>query len=46
MYYEVGDSIESCILREKQIKAGNRAKKIQMVEDMNPGWNDLYGDLL
>jgi putative endonuclease len=32
-------------LREKQIKGGSRAKKIELVNTMNPGWRDLYNDL-
>jgi putative endonuclease len=34
------------ILREKQIKAGSRVKKIELIEALNPDWNDLYGTLL
>jgi predicted GIY-YIG superfamily endonuclease len=41
-YYEVGDSMEGAVLREKQIKAGSRLKKIQLIESINPGWQDLY----
>jgi len=40
--YEVSDTIEGAILREKQIKAGSRQKKIDLITGMNPGWNDLY----
>ena len=41
VWYEVTESIESAIVREKQIKAGSRAKKIQLVEAINPQWKDL-----
>ena len=41
-YYEISDSIESAIKREKQIKAGSRQKKIQLIESINPNWDDLY----
>jgi predicted GIY-YIG superfamily endonuclease len=34
------------IAREKQIKGGSRAKKLAMIESMNPGWRDLYDDIL
>ncbi|MFH1015612.1 MAG: GIY-YIG nuclease family protein [Chloroflexota bacterium] len=45
IYYEVGDSIESAILREKQIKGGSRNDKIQLVNTVNKEWRDLYGEL-
>jgi putative endonuclease len=34
------------ITREKQIKAGSRAKKLALIETLNPDWKDLYGDLI
>jgi putative endonuclease len=34
--------MERAILREKQIKAGSRKKKLALVEAMNPQWFDLY----
>ena len=34
--------IRDAILREKQIKAGNRKKKIELIESQNPQWNDLF----
>jgi predicted GIY-YIG superfamily endonuclease len=34
------------ITREKQIKAGNRVKKLALIESLNPSWKDLYGDLI
>ncbi|MDQ7050163.1 MAG: GIY-YIG nuclease family protein [Enterobacterales bacterium] len=46
VYYEVGEEIDLCILREKQIKAGSRKKKIRLIESNNPDWRDLYEDLL
>jgi len=44
IYYEVSNSIESAITREKQIKAGSRQKKIDMITNMNPEWRDLYDE--
>jgi putative endonuclease len=41
VYYETIENAESAILREKQIKAGNRAKKIRLIESLNPKWQDL-----
>ena len=45
-YYEVYSDIESAIAREKQIKAGSRKKKIDLIEEINPNWDDLYDSLL
>jgi len=45
IYYEVSRDVESALLREKQIKGGSRAKKIRLVETMNPEWKDLYEEL-
>ena len=45
VWYELHSTMEYAILREKQIKAGSRRKKIQLIETLNPGWNDLYADI-
>jgi putative endonuclease len=45
VYFEVCPSAEAAILREKQIKAGSRAKKVTMIEKMNPQWKDLSDSL-
>jgi putative endonuclease len=42
IYYEAYGSIEEAITREKQIKAGSRQKKIDLISRMNPDWEDLY----
>ena len=42
VHYEVSEDIESAILREKQIKAGSRQKKIDLVNSQNKEWADLY----
>jgi putative endonuclease len=44
-YYEVAESIEGAILREKQINGGSRKDKIQLVNSVNREWRDLYDDL-
>ncbi len=41
VWFQETESIESAILREKQIKAGSRDKKIQLIESINPEWVDL-----
>jgi putative endonuclease len=45
VYYEVFDDSRTAIEREKQIKAGSRQKKIDLVNGMNPAWNDLALEL-
>lgn len=45
-YYEICDDITTAIKREKQLKAGNRRKKIDLIEKNNPEWNDLYHEIL
>ena len=42
VWFELHGSMESAILREKQIKAGSRPKKLALIEAMNPGWRDLW----
>lgn len=45
VYYEVHDSIEGAILREKMLKKWRRSWKLQLIEDHNPQWRDLYDDI-
>ncbi len=42
VWFEAADTMEAAIMREKQIKGGSRAKKLALIEAMNPGWHDLY----
>ena len=42
VYYEVFSDAYNAIAREKQIKGGSRQRKIDMANEMNPGWEDLY----
>ena len=41
VFYESGDDINIAITREKQIKAGSRQKKIDLINSMNLEWKDL-----
>ena len=45
VWYEVGGDMLSAISREKQIKAGSRAKKILLIESVNPEWRDLWSEI-
>ena len=42
VYYEIFNDPSSAIHREKQIKGGSRQKKINLINSVNPKWNDLY----
>jgi putative endonuclease len=42
VHCEVFEDVESAILREKQIKAGSRQKKIDLINSQNKEWADLY----
>jgi len=46
IYYEVHDSMEAAILREKQIKKWERNWKIRLIMQENPHWTDLYASIL
>jgi len=46
VWYEAHDDMISAISREKQIKAGSRAKKLALIESLNPEWRDLYDTLI
>ena len=41
VYYEEGDNVNQAIYREKQIKGWLRSKKIMLIEETNPEWQDL-----
>ena len=42
VYYELYDSVENAIQREKRLKKWNRQWKIRLIEERNPNWDDLY----
>ncbi len=46
VWFEAADTMEAAILRDKQIKGGSRAKKLALIEAMNPGWHDLYEQIM
>jgi len=45
VYYEIFDNPYDAISREKQIKSGSREKKINLINQVNPKWKDLYFEL-
>jgi putative endonuclease len=45
VWYEVHDTREGAITRERQIKKWNRAWKLRLIESANPDWLDLGKDL-
>ena len=45
VYYEMGYDAAGAIAREKQIKAGSRQKKIELITRSNPEWRDLYEEI-
>jgi len=44
VYFECGADVNMAIFREKQIKAGSRQKKLDLINGMNPEWKDLFED--
>lgn len=45
VYFEIFKDVRSAISREKQIKGGPRQKKIDLIQSLNPDWNELYLEL-
>ena len=46
VYFEVFNRVEDAILREKRLKKWNRQWKIDLLEKVNPDWDDLYEKLV
>jgi putative endonuclease len=46
VWYEMHNEIYAAITREKQIKKWNRDWKIELIESVNPTWNDSSGEIL
>ena len=46
VYFEVFNRVEDAINREKRLKKWNRQWKIELIENVNPNWNDLYERLV
>ncbi|HEZ0728394.1 TPA: GIY-YIG nuclease family protein [Neisseria meningitidis] len=46
VWYELYPTMESAITREKQLKKWNRAWKLQLIEENNVSWQDLWFDII
>nr|WP_274517397.1 GIY-YIG nuclease family protein [Rickettsia australis] len=46
VFYEIHETMDSAITREKQIKSDSRAKKLNLIEPMNVNWKDLYDEII
>lgn len=46
VYFEMTESIYSAISREKELKMQSRQFKMQLIENRNPYWKDLYCEIL
>ncbi|WP_341793994.1 MULTISPECIES: GIY-YIG nuclease family protein [unclassified Rickettsia] len=46
VFYEIHETMDSAITREKQIKSGSREKKLNLIEQMNVNWKDLYDEII
>ena len=42
VWYELHETMESAIQREKRVKGWKRAWKLELIESLNPEWQDLY----
>ena len=45
VYFELHKDINYAIMREKRIKKWNRKWKLNLIEELNPYWDDLYNNL-
>jgi putative endonuclease len=46
VWYEIHENMESAINREKQMKEWKRKWKLELIEESNPDWQDLYPRIL
>jgi len=45
VWYELHATMEYAIAREKQLKAGSRKRKLALIEERNPRWQDLWDEV-
>ena len=46
VWFEMHETMESAIAREKRLKEWKRKWKLELINRRNPYWRDLYGDLI
>ena len=46
VWFEPHEDMETAIMREKRIKKWKRAWKVALIEEFNPRWRDLYGEII
>ena len=46
VYFEECEKIDEALAREKQIKAWPRSRKVELIESLNPAWDDLSAPAL
>ncbi len=46
VWFDLADTMDAAIAREKQIKGGSRRKKLALIEARNPGWADLFDEIV
>ena len=46
VHYEAHENVESAIKREKRLKKWDRQWKIELIEESNPDWRDLYENIV
>ncbi len=46
VYFEFHDDMYAAITREKQLKKWNRQWKINLIQQSNPQWNDLWNNII
>ena len=46
VWYELHDTMKSALVREKRLKGWKRQWKLELIENNNPDWRDLYAEIL
>lgn len=46
VWFEIHETMDSAVDRERQLKAGGRQQQQELINDLNPRWQDLYLSLL
>ncbi len=46
VHFEQTQGVQGALMREKQLKKWERKWKLRLIEESNPAWKDLYGELM